>query len=133
MRIDAYLFFPGNTREAMDSYQAAFGGELTVTTNGEVDPSAEGAETDQVMNAALLREDIRIRASDRADATLVPQHRVALSIVGPEEAELRALFDQLSAGGSTVVALEKQFWGDTFGMLTDRFGISWQVNIEAKT
>jgi PhnB protein len=133
MRIDAYLFFPGNTREAMEFYQAAFGGELTVTTKGEVDPSAEGAETDQVMNAALLREDIRIRASDRADATHAPQHRVALSIVGPEEAELRALFDQLSAGGSTVVALEKQFWGDTFGMLTDRFGISWQVNIEAKT
>ena len=46
MRIDAYLFFPGNTREAMEFYQAAFGGELTVTTNGEVDPSAEGAETD---------------------------------------------------------------------------------------
>jgi len=46
---------------------------------------------------------------------------------------LRALFDRLSAGGSTVVALEKQFWDDTFGTLTDRFGISWQVNIEAKT
>ena len=86
-----------------------------------------------MINAALVREDIRIRASDRADATHAPQHHVALSIVGPEEAELRALFDQLSAGGSTVVALEKQFWGDTFGMLTDRFGISWQVNIEAKT
>ena len=86
-----------------------------------------------MINAALVREDIRIRASDRADATHAPQHRVALSIVGPEEAELRALFDQLGAGGSTVVALEKQFWGDTFGTLTDRFGISWQVKTEAKT
>jgi PhnB protein len=86
-----------------------------------------------VINAALVREDIRIRASDRADATPAPQHRVAPSIVGPGEAELRALFDRLSAGGSTVVALEKQCWGDTFGTLTDRFEISWQLNIEAKT
>jgi PhnB protein len=63
------------------------------------------------------------------DTNLDPQTRVELSIVGQDEDRLRKIFDDLSAGGTVRSDLEKQFWGDIFGALTDRFGIGGQVNI----
>ncbi|MBO0892855.1 MAG: VOC family protein, partial [Acidimicrobiales bacterium] len=60
---------------------------------------------------------------------LEAQTRVELSIVGHDEDRLRKLFENLSQGGTIRAPLEKQFWGDTFGALTDKFGIGWQVNI----
>jgi PhnB protein len=131
-KLDAYVFFPGNTQEAMGFYKSVFGGELAITTRGDVDPSASGDEKSQVINASLSGGEINLRASDRTDATLASQNRVALSIIGSDEEKLRKVYDDLSAGGSADHPLEKVFWGDTFGGLTDKYGINWQVNIEAK-
>jgi len=72
-----------------------------------------------------------LRASDRADASNEVQTRVELSIIGPDENELRRIFNELSDGGAVKAPLEKVFWGDTFGALIDKFGIGWQVNISA--
>jgi PhnB protein len=54
---------------------------------------------------------------------------VELSIIGTNEPRLRAIFDSLANGGTVKVPLAKQFWGDTFGAITDKYGIGWQVNI----
>jgi PhnB protein len=54
---------------------------------------------------------------------------VSLSLQGTEAAELKKAFDALAEGGAVMLPLEEQFWGDTFGMLTDRYGIQWMVNI----
>jgi PhnB protein len=129
MKIDAYLFFPGTTGEAMEFYRGVFGGTLTVVRRGDVDPSATGADRDLVINATLDTGEFYLRASDLGDATNAPQVRVALSIIGADEAKLRKVYNDLSAGGSQDAPLEKAFWGDIFGALTDRFGINWQVNI----
>jgi PhnB protein len=129
MKIDAYLFFPGSAAEAMEFYKDVFGGTLTVVRRGEVDPSASGDEKDLVINATLDAGDFYLRASDRPDATNEPQARVALSLIGTDEARLRKVYDDLSAGGTRDNPLEKVFWGDIFGALTDKFGINWQVNI----
>jgi PhnB protein len=129
MRIDAYLFFPGCAAEAMEFYQRVFGGTLTVVRRGEVDPSAIDAEQDLVINATLDAGEFYLRASDRDDATREPQARVAMSVIGTDEARLRKVYDDLSAGGTQDNPLEKVFWGDIFGALTDKFGINWQVNI----
>jgi PhnB protein len=131
VQIQPYLFFPGNTREVVAFYQQVFGGDLTITSVGDVDPGASEAEKDRVINAALAFDGLILRCSDRDDATGDSQTRVALTLNGPDEARLRKVYDDLSAGGSADAPLEKQFWGDTFGVLTDRFGINWQVNIEA--
>ncbi len=127
--IDPYLFFPGKAEEAVTFYQQVFGGELEITRRGDVDPTAADDEKQQVVNATLRSGDLTLRASDRDDASLDAQTRVELSIVGQDEAALRKVFDDLSAGGTVRSPLEKQFWGDIFGALTDRFGIGWQVNI----
>jgi PhnB protein len=129
MRIDAYLFFPGRAAEAMEFYKQVFGGTLTVVRRGDVDPSATGAGKNLVVNATLDTGDLVLRGSDRDDATKAPQPRVALTLIGTDEAELRKIYDDLSAGGTQDNPLERVFWGDIFGALTDKFGINWQVNI----
>ena len=131
MRIEAYLFFPGTTGEAMEFYKNVFGGELTITKRGDVDPSASDAEKSQVINALLASPELHLRASDRGDCTNATQNRVALSIIGSDEPRLRQIYNALSADGTVDAPLEKQFWGDTFGTLTDKYAINWQVNIEA--
>jgi PhnB protein len=129
MRIDAYLCFPGCAAEAMEFYQGVFGGTLTVVRRGQVDPGAAETEKDLVINATLDTGEFQLRASDRDDARKEPQARLALSVIGTDEARLRKVYDDLSAGGTQDNPLEKVFWGDIFGALTDKFGINWQVNI----
>jgi PhnB protein len=131
MKLEAYLFFPGNTEEAMTHYQGIFGGDLTMTRRGDVDPTATESEKGLVINAALDSGEFTLRASDRADATNEVQTRIELTIVGSDEDDLRRIFDVLSDGGTVKAHLEKMFWGDIFGALIDRFGIGWQVNISA--
>ena len=132
MKLEAYLFFPGNTEEAMNFYEGVFGGDLTITRRGDVDPTATGVEKQLVINAALDCGTFTLRASDRADATNEVQTRIELTIVGTDEDDLRRIFDALGDGGTVKSPLEKMFWGDTFGALVDRFGIGWQVNISSK-
>jgi PhnB protein len=131
MKLEAYLFYPGNTEEAMSFYQGVLGGDLSITRRGDVDPSAPESEKELVINAALESDPFTLRASDRRDATHDVQTRIELTIVGTEEAELRRIFDELSEDGTVKTPLEKMFWGDTFGALIDKFGIGWQVNISA--
>jgi PhnB protein len=131
VKLEAYLFFPGNTEEAVNFYQSILGGELAITRRGDVDPTASDDEKNLVINAALDAGSFTLRASDRTDATNEVQTRIELSIIGPDESDLRRIFDELSDGGKVKAPLEKMFWGDTFGALIDKFGIGWQVNVTA--
>jgi PhnB protein len=129
MKLEAYLFFPGNTEDAMTFYQRVLGGNLTITRRGDVDPSAPETEKHLVVSAALDTGTVAFRASDRADATDEVQTRIELSLIGTDESDLRRIFDSMSVGGTVKAPLEKMFWGDTFGAFIDRFGICWQVDI----
>ncbi len=129
IELNAYLFFPGNTEQAIAFYQQVFGGQVSITRRGDVDPAATAEEKDQVINALLTGGDITLRASDREDASPGPQTRIELSLIGTDDARLRALFDGLAQGGTVRTRLERQFWGDVFGAVTDQYGIGWQVNI----
>ena len=131
MKLEAYLFFPGNTEEAMTFYQGVFGGELSITRRGDVDATAGESEKGLVINAGLDSGAFTLRANDRADATGDVQTRIELTVNGSEEDDLRRIFDALGEGGTVKAPLEKMFWGDIFGALIDRFGIGWQVNITA--
>ena len=127
--LEAYLFFKGNCREAMEFYKGVFGGELvmnTYETTGTTDPSKK----DWIIHANLSGGDAKLMASDSEEASNKAA-KVELSLGGTDEAKMRKIFDALSDGGNVKMPLEKQFWGDVYGTFTDKFGIDWSMNIGA--
>jgi PhnB protein len=128
-RLNPYIGFKDTAREAMEFYRSVFGGELTLSTFGEFGQEGEGS--DGIMHAQLeTPSGFTLMASD------TPPHMeyksgssISISLSGDDEADLKGWWDGLAEGGSVSVPLEKQMWGDTFGMLTDRYGIDWMVNI----
>ncbi|MGD9705933.1 MAG: VOC family protein [Acidimicrobiia bacterium] len=130
-RLNPYLSFRDNAREAMDFYQSVFGGELTRSTFGEFGASDDPAEQDKVMHSELVTESgLTLMGADTPNGmALTPGNNFAVSLSGEDEGELRGYWQKLSAGGEVAMPLEKAPWGDTFGMCTDKFGVSWMVNI----
>lgn len=127
--LDVYLYFKGQAREAMEFYKGIFGGELTVQTYADVPGMGDDeAKKDWLMHARLEGGDVKLMASD-TDKASPAAAKVDLSLGGSDEAKLREIFDKLSEGGDVRSALKKEFWGDTFGSLTDQYGINWMMNI----
>lgn len=130
--LSPYLVFDGDCRQAMEFYRTCMGGTLTLQTFGEAPmPSAEG-DKDKIMHAMLANDMLSFMACDAQPGNpVVKGTNVHLSIAGTDEAAIKEIFQKLSDGGTVTLALEKQFWGDTFGMLTDKFGTHWMFNIAA--
>jgi PhnB protein len=128
--LNPYINFKDSARQALEFYQQALGGELNVSTFGDYGDK-DAPHSDLVMHGQLQTDaGFTLMASDAPpgmDASVSGGFAVSLS--GDDEAELRGYWDKLSAGGQVTVPLEKQMWGDTFGMVTDKFGIDWMVNI----
>lgn len=137
IQFDAYLFFTSNKcKEAMEFYKSVFGGELTMQTYGKGMPaemmSGEmKAHNDKIMHSLLSGGDIRLMASDSTRDTEFGQSFISLSLSGEDEDKLKSLWDKLAETGEITMPLEKAPWGDTFGSVTDKFGIEWMMNINA--
>ncbi len=129
-RLNPYLNLPETAGEAMRFYEQVFGGTLTVMTFG--DAGAEGvSDPDQVMHAMLeTPEGFTLMASDMPPGADHSQgNGIAVSLSGDDADALRGWWERLSDGGTVTVPLERQRWGDDFGACTDRFGVSWMVDI----
>jgi PhnB protein len=130
--LNPYLNFNGNAAEAMRFYQSVLGGDLHVQTFGDAGMAQNENEKNLTVHAALTSDGITLFASDgRPDQKVIFGDNAHLSLQGNDAAQLTAYFDGLSAGGRVDMPLAKQFWGDTFGMLTDKYGVHWMVNISA--
>ena len=129
-RLNPYLAFDGTAREAMEYYRSVFGGELTVSTFGEFG-NPDPAVADKVMHAQLETDaGYTLMASDLAPGMpFNPGDTITISLSGDDGDPLRRYWEKLSDGGTVTMPLEKQMWGDEFGMCTDRFGVRWMVNI----
>jgi PhnB protein len=129
-RLNPYLAFRGNAREAMDFYASIFGGELTAMTFAEM--GGMGMPEDEqhlVMHADLVVEEgIRLMGSDQP-SSIEASTNGTVSLSGDDEERLRGWYDGLAEGGTVTMPLEKAPWGDSFGQLTDRFGIAWMFNV----
>jgi PhnB protein len=133
-RLNPYLGFRDNARQAMEFYHSVFGGELALSTFGEMHASEDPAEAQKIMHGILeTPQGYTIMASDTPDVMdYVPstnQHSVSISGDGEDADALRGFFDKLAASGQVSVPLETAPWGDVFGMCVDGYGVNWLVNI----
>ena len=128
--LNPYISFRDNARQAMEFYKEVFGGELTLNTFGQYgDPNAPGA--DNIMHGQLdTDQGFTLMASDTPPGMeFTPGGSITVSLSGDDEPQLHGFWDKLSDEGDVTMPLEKQMWGDQFGMCTDRFGVPWMVNI----
>lgn len=132
-KLNSYIHFNGNARDAMEFYRSIFGGEVLSSTYGESasdDMPVDETVADKLMHAHLHGGHIELMGSDMPDsANFAEGSRVTLSINGSDEAELRDYWEKLSQDAQVHVPLDSAPWGDIFGMLTDKFGVNWMVNI----
>lgn len=133
-RLNPYLHFTGQAREAMEFYHSVLGGDLDVNTFAESGMQVPAGEEGHVMHAQLLGVDgLALMAADVPSTSGRPTPAgFAVSLSGDDEAVLRGWWEGLSEGGTVQEPLTTAPWGDAFGMLSDRFGIAWMVNIAGR-
>jgi PhnB protein len=129
-RLNPYISFAGDARDAMEFYRSVFGGTLTLNTFGE-SGEQDAAQADKIMHGQLDTDmGFTLMGADTPPGVEhAPGNNIAVSLSGDDTGELRGYWEQLSDGGTVSVPLEQQMWGDEFGMCADRFGIAWMVNI----
>lgn len=134
-RLNPYISFRDNARQAMEFYRAVFGGELDVSTFAEMHASDDPSEQDKIMHSMLASPNglVLMAADTPNQMSHNPGDNISISLSGDDEAELRGYWDKLSDGGTVAMPLERAPWGDQFGMCTDRFGIQWMVNIAGES
>jgi PhnB protein len=129
-KLNPYISFDGNAREALEFYKDVLGGELAMNTFGEFGNDA-GGEADKIMHGQLESDaGFTLMAADNPPGQdYTAGNNYAVSLSGDDGDLLRGYWEKLSDGGMVMVALEKQMWGDEFGMCADKFGVTWMVNI----
>ena len=134
--LNCYIGFNGNAREAMEFYQSVFGGEIHLDTFGNYAehgmPVSDG-DTDKIMHGYLKGDTgIEIMSSDTPSGSeFDPGQRITLALSGDDKATLGSYWDKLSAEGEVTMPMQTAPWGDSFGMITDKYGVSWMVNISS--
>ena len=133
-QLNPYLNFRNNAREAMEFYKTVFGGKLEMQTFKDFHASQDPSEDNKIMHSVLTADNgIVFMAADTPNSM---EYRagtnMSMSLSGDNETELRGYYEKLSAGGTVGMPLEKAPWGDMFGMCTDKFGVSWLVNISGQ-
>jgi PhnB protein len=129
-RLNPYISFDGDARQAMEFYKGVFGGNMTLNTFGEYG-APDSPDANKVMHSQLEADNgFTLMGSDTpAGMQHNPGDNISISLSGDDADELRGYWAKLSEGGTVTMPLEKQMWGDEFGMCTDQFGVPWLVNI----
>ena len=131
MPISPHLCFDGQCREAMQHYQTILGGTLqTMLTYGE-SPMASSVETrwhDRIVHATLVLDEVELTGVDMIAGSYQQPQGFFLTLTIAGTARAKEVFTALAQGGSIKLPFEKTFWSPGFGVLTDRFGIPWEIN-----
>jgi PhnB protein len=130
--LNPYISFRGTAREAMEFYQSVFGGELDLSTFSDFQmPDVGEDEANLIMHGQLEAPGgmTLMGADTPRSMDLAEGSNITISLSGDDDTELRSYWDKLAEGGTVTMPLEVAPWGDAFGQLTDKFGVSWMVNI----
>lgn len=134
MKLTPYIHFGGNAREALDFYKHALNGDIQqLGTYGESPMPSDDDYKDKVMHARLVFDGNMIMVSDVFKGQPVSRGgNIQLSIQVEDVNEMDVVFKKMAEGGKVTMELQDAFWGARFGMLQDKFGISWMFNCELK-
>jgi PhnB protein len=134
--VQPYLFFGGRCEEAIEFYRKALGAELVMEARfkdaPEPHPGLPECFQDKIMHATLRVGDTLLMASDGRCEGQATFEGFSLSITVADEADADRVFAALGEGGLVTMPLEKTFWSPKYGMLQDRFGVSWMVSVMHK-
>ena len=132
LAVDPYIAFKGNCRQAIEFYKSALGAEvLFVQTVGE-SPMPDMGPAENIMHCTLKVGESTVMMCDHARPEAASGDgniSLAIGLHDPEQA--RRLFGNLAEGGMVLMPLDKTYWAEAFGMVTDRFGVRWMVNCDA--
>jgi PhnB protein len=135
MQVQPYLFFDGRCEEAVEFYRRALGAEVTMLMRfkDSPDPHEPGmvppGAGDKVMHVSFRVGETTVLASDGRCEGRPSFQGIALSLTVPHEAEAERLFAALADGGQVQMSLAKTFFSSRFGMVADRFGVSWMIYV----
>jgi PhnB protein len=135
MKLNPYLNFAGNAEEAINFYNKAFDGEVVMLSRyGDSPMPTDDDWKQKIMHARIVFEgDNILMISDTMKGNEISTNgNIQLSIGLQDVAKTHEIFNKLAQGGKVTMALAKQFWGDLFGMLQDKFGVSWMLNCTEK-
>jgi PhnB protein len=131
-QLNPYLNFNGNARQALEFYAGVFGGILNLSTYADFG-SKDSPDADKIMHGQPETEAgyTLMGADTPPGMEFHGLHGFGVSLSGDDADVLRRYWDKLSEGGTVTAPIQKQAWGDEFGMCTDKFGVPWLVNISA--
>lgn len=137
VKLTSYINLNGNAKEALAFYHGIFGGTVASDTFGEFNKQSGGAmpvapeDTDKIMHATLSGEYIELIVSDVPSSwpAMTSESNIVLALNGDNENTLRGYWEALREGGKITQPLEAAPWGDIFGSVTDKFGVSWMLDI----
>ena len=135
MKVQAYVSFGGRCEEALEFYKKSVGAQVTglIRWKDSPDPAMESppGHEEKIMNASFRIGDTELMADDGMGEKQAEFKGMTLAIEVADDAEAKRVFTALGEGGSVKMALMKTFWTSSFGMLTDKFGVPWMVNVAA--
>jgi len=138
IRMNPYLIFDGNAREAVSFYEKALGGQVTgIMTYGDL-PEDPGHPMPEAMKSRVMHAHLKVGDADLMFSDTYPGSpyqrgnavQIAIHPRDPEKA--RAIFDALADGGQVVLPLQQTDWSPLYGIVTDKFGVTFQVNVPAE-
>ena len=132
MEANPYIAFKGNCREAIEFYKSALDAEVLFTQTVGESPMTDMGPAENIMHCSMKIGDSTIMlCDDPRPESGGSDGNITLAIGLHDTARAKQLFDNLAKGGTVVMPLDKTFWAEAFGMVTDRFGIKWMVNCDA--
>ena len=133
MTVNPYLALKGTSRDAIEFYKTVLDARvLFVQTVGE-SPMPDMGPAENIMHCTLEIGDSVIMLSDDPNPqSTVAASNITLAISLDQVDKANQVFENLSKNGTVTMPMEKTFWAEAFGMVTDQFGIQWAINCEAK-
>jgi len=130
LAVNPYISFKGNCREAIQFYKNALNAQVLFTQTFGESPMSGMGPAENIMHCSLQVGESKIMMSDSPSHEPAGTGDISLAIGLNDPEQARQFFDNLAKDGKVIMPLAKTYWAESFGMLTDKFGIKWMINCE---